>query len=357
MMPPWMGGPGGGPGMGPPGMGGPGNWEPGMGPPDMNGPEMGPQDMGPLGMAGPDIQVSSVRPSNRSRDYGDPWAESPEIKQKLVVLAAELSDDTGDPWAESPKSGAQVARTSGTREVRSTEQSTRRGAENRDRATPGRQSGNRQGGGRGMPGGNLLSRSGAQDFFNAVKSNVALGDVIYMEDGAGANLIVGATGRWTTGGILRDVRSDQTPVQPDKCDFSIVLSGGMGMQGPGGPMGSRNPPSSFEKVFENDYGTLYRNPSKVEHTREPHKAEVSLPLLLLIALIGLTLILCDFLLPRLPWTRLAAGSVGTLVAAVCLIPLANTAVSELRNPPAVPPLNADGPPGFGGPGFGGPGFN
>ena len=149
-----------------------------------------------------------------------------------------------------------------------------------------------------MPGGNLLTRAGADDFFDAIKANIALGDVIHIEDGVGANLIVGATGRWTTSGILRDVRSDQTPVQADKCDFAVVLSGGMGMPGPGGPMGSRNPPSNFEKVFENDYGTLYRNPAKVEHVREPLKAEVSLPLLALISIAALMLLVGDFLLPH-----------------------------------------------------------
>ena len=43
------------------------------------------------------------------------------------------------------------------------------------------------------------------------------------------------------------------------------------------------------------------------------------------------------------------------VVALCLLPLASTAIGELRNPPSAPPGRGDGPPGFGPPGFG-PGF-
>jgi hypothetical protein len=203
---------------------------------------------------------------------------------------------------------------------------------------------------------NLLTRSGAEDFFDAVRTNVALGDVIHMEDGVGANLIVGATGRWTTSGILRDVRSDQARARADECDFAVVLSGGMGMLGPGGPMGSRNPPSDFEKVFDNEYGTLYRNPTKVEHAREPLKPAVSLPLLAVIAIVGLVLLVIDFLPVQLPRARRVAAGIGTLVVALCLLPLTSTAIDELHNPPSPPPERGEGGPGFGPPGFGGPGF-
>ena len=68
-------------------------------------------------------------------------------------------------------------------------------------------------------------------------------------------------------------------MRPEDCDFAVVLGGGMGMPGPGGPMGFQTIPSKFEKVFENEYGTLYRNPAKVEHAREPLRPAVSLPLL------------------------------------------------------------------------------
>jgi len=208
---------------------------------------------------------------------------------------------------------------------------------------------------------NLLTREGAEDFFDAVKENVAPGDVIHIDDGAAANLIAGATGRWTSSGILRDVRSENGRVRPEECDFAAVLGGGMGMPGPGGPMGFQGLPSGFEKVFENEYGTLYRNPAKVEHAREPSKADVSLPLLAGIALVGVLLVLTDLVpVPRAFAGPVAAGA-GTIVVALCLLPLTRTAIDELRNPPSAPPGRGEGgpgfgPPGFGGPGFGGPGF-
>ena len=121
-------------------------------------------------------------------------------------------------------------------------------------------------------------------------------------------------------------------------------------------MGSRSMPSTFKKVFENDYGTLYQNPVKVEHDRQPLRAEVSLPLLILIAIVGFLLVVGDFYLPQRAWYRLIAGGLGTVVVALCLAPLASAAVSELRNPPAAPPPGQNGPPGFAGPDGPGPGF-
>jgi len=213
---------------------------------------------------------------------------------------------------------------------------------------------------RGMPGGmagmNLLTRDGAEDFFEAIKANVDPGDVIHIDDPPAASLLVGVTGRWTSSGMLRDVRSENGRVRPEECDFAAVLGGGMGMPGPGGPMGFRSLPSGFEKVFENDYGTLYRNPAKVEHAREPTKAEVSLPLLAGIGLVGVLLVLIDLVpVPRGLLGPAAAGA-GTLVVALCLVPLTRTAIGELRDPPSAPPRGGEGGPGFGPPGFGGPGF-
>jgi hypothetical protein len=138
-----------------------------------------------------------------------------------------------------------------------------------------------------------------------------------------------------------------------------VLGGGMGMPGPGGPMGFQTIPAKFEKVFENEYGTLYRNPAKVEHAREPLKADVSLPHLAVMASVGLLLVLVDLVPRRRPRVGIFAAVVGTIVAAVCLLPLTKTAIGELRNPPSTPAWSEGppgGPPGFGGPGFGGPGF-
>jgi len=207
----------------------------------------------------------------------------------------------------------------------------------------------------------VLRRADAEEFFEAVKENTAPGDVIHMNDGASANLLTGATGRWTTSGILRDVRSEHGRSKPEDCDYAVVLGGGMGMPGPGGPMGFQTIPSKFEKVFENEYGTLYRNPTKVEHEREPLAADVNLPQLLVIGLVGLALVVVDLVSFRRPSVRLAAAAVGTILIGVCLLPLANTAIAELRNPPSAPQGPGEGPPGFGppgpgGPGFGGPGF-
>jgi len=209
-----------------------------------------------------------------------------------------------------------------------------------------------------MGGTSVLRRADAEEFFDAVRTNVEPGDVIHIDDGSTGNLIAGATGRWTTSGILRDVRSEQGRVRAEECDFAAVLSGGMGMPGPGGGMGSRNPPSKFEKVFENDYGALYRNPAKVEHAREPHAAEVSLPLLAIIAIVGILLVVVDCLPRPRPRVRLVAAAVGSVVVALCFLPLTSKAIDELRNPPSVSSQRWEGgpggPPGFGGPG-GGPG--
>jgi hypothetical protein len=198
-----------------------------------------------------------------------------------------------------------------------------------------------------MPGMNVLRNPDALEFFDAVKTNVELGDVIHIDEGATANLITGATGRWTSSGILRDVRSENARAKPEECDFAVVLGGFMGMPGPGGPRGFQSLPSKFEKVFENDYGTLYRNPARVEHAREPLAPDVSLPLLAGIALVGVLLIAID--LPRTPRprARLLAAVAGTIVVAACFVPLTSTALDELRHPPSAPPPRWEGPPGFG----------
>jgi hypothetical protein len=173
-------------------------------------------------------------------------------------------------------------------------------------------------------------------------------------------LITGATGRWTSSGILRDVRSERGRARAEECDFAAVLGGGMGMPGPGGGMGFRNPPSKFEKVFENDHGTLYRNPGKVEHDREPLEADVNLPSLATIAIVAVLLVLIDIGGVRRAYVRPIAALVGTVAVALCLLPLASTAIGELRDPPSAPSPQREGgpggPPGFSGPGFGPPGF-
>ncbi len=221
---------------------------------------------------------------------------------------------------------------------------------------PGARGGGMPGGpgGGGGPGGDLLTRAGADAFFAAVQAHVKLGDVIYMNDGPAASMLVGVTGRWTSGGILRDVRSETGRTGPQECDFFVVLSGGGG-PGPGGFGGASSPPGGFEQVFENEYGTLYRNTAPVVHAREPLKPGVSLPLLVTMAAVGLLLTLIDFLPARHQRVRRVAAILGLLMAGACLAPLTQIAVAELCNPPQPPQQRWDGGPGApGGPGFGGP---
>jgi hypothetical protein len=224
------------------------------------------------------------------------------------------------------------------------------------------------GGGPGMPGGmdNMLRSAGAEDFITAVKEKVQLGDVIHIDDPMGGSMIVGVTGRWTTSGILRDVRSENGRAQPKDCDFKVTLSRGMGpgggggFGGRGGQSASQDPPSGFEKVFSNDFGSLYRNTAKVDHPRQTLKPDVSLLLLAVIAIVGFLLVLIDYLPVSIKHARPAAAAIGTIIVALCFLPLTNTAIGELRNPPSVSQARFDGGPGggpgFGGPGFGGPGF-
>lgn len=223
------------------------------------------------------------------------------------------------------------------------------------------QAGTGRGTGPGMPGTNQLSRAGADEFFQAVKTNVRPGDVIYVDDGTAGSLLVGVTGRWTSSGILRDVRADNARARPQDCDFVAVFSGGMGMMGPGGARASQDETSGFEKFFENEYGSLSRNTAKVEHAREPLKPAVSLRLLLVMTAVGVWLILLDLLPNQHVRVRRFATVIGSITAAVCFLPLTSSAVAELRNPPVAPIGQRGDGPGFGGPGPGrlgpgGPGF-
>jgi hypothetical protein len=203
----------------------------------------------------------------------------------------------------------------------------------------------------GGPGGDSLRRAGADDFFAAVRANVKPGDVIYINDGAAASLLVGVTGRWTSSGILRDVRSENGRAKPEECDFMAVLSGGMG-PGPGGPQTAQKPTTEFEKVFENEYGSLHRNTAQVEHARTPLEPDVGLRQLAVIMIAVLLLVAVDVLPMRLARLRVVAAAAGTIVVALCFFPLASTALGELRHPPSAPAHRGEDGLGFGGPGFG-----
>jgi Ca2+-binding EF-hand superfamily protein len=71
-------------------------------------------------------------------------------------------------------------------------------------------------------------------------------------------------------------------------------------------------------------------------------------------IVGFLLVLIDYLPVSIKHARPAAAAIGTIIVALCFLPLTNTAIGELRNPPSVSQTRFDGGPG-GGPGFGGPG--
>lgn len=324
-------GQGGGMGMGGPGMGGPPGGGPGGmgGPPGMGGRQgmmLGGPGMGPGGPpADMDWPAAEMDGQDRPRSSSPWWLEG--------------GDPSREERADGEKLPAEPERDGNS-------------GERRRRERGGMVAGGRAGGGGGMGGGNRLRGAGAEEFFDAVRGMVKTGDLIYMQDGAGANLITGATGGWTTGGILRDVRSESGHAGPEECDFAVTLGGGMGMPGPGGPMGSQELTEDFEKLFENEYGTLYRNTAAPKHDRRPLAADVSLAMLAAIAAVCAALVLID-LVPVSRWYfRPVAAAVGVVVVALCLVPLTSKAIGELRDPPSAPAWEWDRPPGFGGPGFG-----
>ncbi|MFZ5829413.1 MAG: hypothetical protein ACOY3P_04965 [Planctomycetota bacterium] len=355
------------PGMGPGGMGGPGmgggnrgqrdtdvrsggdadresrgrdaQWQdrPGMWGP----PSFGPPGMGPPGMFGPGMGSRDFDPRDMDFRPGDGRAD----RQSMAQLRGKAKGKRDSRYAADRGSGRGGFGMRGGPGM---------GGGPGIGSGPGMGGAQGAGGAPGMgagQGSNLLTRPGATEFFDAVRTHVAPGDIIYIQEGVTANLIVGATGRWTTSGILRDVRADQPRAKIEECDFAMTTGGGMGMPGPGGAFAAQELPADFKKVFENDFGALYRNPAKVEHARQPLKAEVQLWALLIMALVGVSLLTVDVLLPQKRLVRPIVAGVGTLIVAACLGPLTAKAIDELRNPPQAPPRGQDGPPGFGDPGM------
>ena len=209
----------------------------------------------------------------------------------------------------------------------------------------------------GAPGSvNMIRLEGAQEYFDAVTRLVAVGEVISVSDGPASSLVTGATGRWTTGGILRDVRSADSRTRAENCQFlALLATGGVGgrpdSQGGGNSMRTQG----FTKVFENAYGSLWKNNTPLPKG-QPVKAAVSTLNLLVLAGVGILLVLLDFWLPREQVRlRIILAVAAVLVALSCLASLAWTSVEELRHPPKVPVAQRENPRPGGPPAGFGPG--
>jgi hypothetical protein len=211
------------------------------------------------------------------------------------------------------------------------------------------QSGTGFGPGPGGPGGmGLIHQRGADAFCAAIRTNVAMGDVIHVGEPPMASLIAGVAGRWTTSGILRDVRSTEPPPPPERCDYLVLIREIRGPAMPARPLSARprfDAPPGFERVFENEFGSLWRNQSRLEHAREPAHATLSRRRLLGLVVTGLALVALDFPRRALRGRRWPAPVLGTIAAAFCLWPLMREAASELANPPTPPARQEQaGPP-------------
>ena len=218
------------------------------------------------------------------------------------------------------------------------------------------------GGGRRGPGGpggmDMLNQEGADAFFAAVEERVQTGEVVYLRNAVAGSLVTGVTGRWTSSGILRDVRSGGDRAGPEDCHFYASVAGGSPGFGSAGEA-----PDGFREVFANDFGTLWKNGTDLP-LLDVHPAEVPFGALVLLAALGVVLITADLALPRdRVRARWAVGTIGLLMAAGCLVPLTLKAVDELRHPPEAGPPPEESllglPPPFpGAPGAGpaGPGL-
>ena len=177
-------------------------------------------------------------------------------------------------------------------------------------------------GGQGAGAVDLIHEPGVKEFLRAVSAEVAEGDVIFVPDPPMAALITGVTGRWTSDGILPGVKPAASPAKPADCDFVArrrpardvppelgeFTEPPFGLPGPPDPFavflwgplqhGSVSPaPPGFDQVFENEFGSLWRNTVQPQHNREPVQPVVPLSLILGIVAAGMTLAVFDFL-PR-----------------------------------------------------------
>ncbi|MBN2508277.1 MAG: hypothetical protein JXQ71_16480 [Verrucomicrobia bacterium] len=167
----------------------------------------------------------------------------------------------------------------------------------------------------------------AGEFFEAIRTQVAPHQTIYAPHKPVARLVTALTGRWTSGGILRNPRSPDARYRPDDCHFRIVIRGS--------PVEGPAPARSFEKVFGNAFGTLYRNPHALAPKPVPKAAVPLWSLAGLTALgIGLVLVDCRLARGRVRERRVATG-LALVVAACCLARLAWTTAGAWLHRPAV----------------------
>ncbi len=182
----------------------------------------------------------------------------------------------------------------------------------------------------------FIHQPGVEGFLEAMRRNTEQGDVVFVPDPPVAALITGATGRWTSNGMLSDVSLTEAPPDPEDCDYLALVQP---KQSPTLPPGRAfrlprlDAPPRFEKVFENEFGSLWRNPATPEHNRQPAGATVGLVSLCLILTAGLSLVILDLWPVGQTGPRRFAALLGGVVVAACLWPMVRTAAAEFWNPP------------------------
>lgn len=99
----------------------------------------------------------------------------------------------------------------------------------------------------------LIHRAGADTFLEVVRREVGERAVIFVEDPVLAGLVSGATGRWTSNGLLRDVLSYGAPAALEECEYAITIPPGRRL------LRVRDPVPGFACVYRNVFGALWRN--------------------------------------------------------------------------------------------------
>ena len=187
------------------------------------------------------------------------------------------------------------------------------------------------------PGGmDFIHQPGAESFFEAISRNTEPADVVFVPDPPVAALITGVTGRWTSNGMLSEVSLTERRPEPKDCDYIALVQ----PKRPPGPLLGRpirpprpDAPAGYERVFENEFGSLWRNPVKLEHSRQPARPAVGLVTLCIIWAAGLFLVILDLRPVRRSGPLRLAVPICAAVVAACLFPVVRTAALEFQNPP------------------------